>query len=62
MTNEYLNGSEEVTFGNEKLLCCKSVVSRPVFPPDGRFPIFNQFHDVCQPDWEVTKKDDSSKI
>ena len=40
----------------KKLLCDKSVVPRPILPPHCRFPIFSQFHDLCQPDWKVTKR------
>ena len=54
MTNEYLNGVQEVTIGNEKLLCDKSV-PRPILPPDCRFPIFSLFHDLCHPDWKLRK-------
>ena len=50
MTNEYLNGVQEVTIGNEKVLCDKSVVPRLILPPDCRLPIFSQFHDLCHPD------------
>ena len=56
MTIEYLNGVQEVTIGNEKLLCDKSVVPRPILPPDCRFLIFSQLHDLFYPDWKVTKK------
>ena len=56
MTNENLNGVQEVTIGNEKLLCNKSVVPRPILSPDCRFPIFSQFHDLCHPDWKVAKR------
>ena len=50
MTNENFNVVQEVTIDNEKLLCDKSVVPRPILPPDCRFPIFSQFHDLCHPD------------
>ena len=56
MINNYLNGVQEVDIGKEKLLCDKSVVPRPILPPDCRFPIFSQFHDLCHPDWKVTKR------
>ena len=55
MTNEYLNGLQEVTIGNERLLCDKFVFSGPILPPGWRFPIFSQFHDLCHPDLKVTK-------
>ena len=56
MTSEYLNGVQEFTIGNEKLLCDKSVVPRPILPPDYRFPAFSQFRDICHPEWKVTKR------
>ena len=56
MINEYLDGDEEVTIGTEKLLCDKSVVLRLILPPNSQFPIVSQFHDLCHPDWKVTKK------
>ena len=56
MINEYLNGVQGVDIGKEKLLCDKSVVPRPILPPDCCFAIFSQFHDLCHPDWKVTKR------
>ena len=56
MINEYLNGVQEVDIGKEKLLCDKSVVPRPILAPDCRFPSFSQIHDLCHPDWKVTKR------
>ena len=56
MINEYLNGVQETDIGKEKLLCDKFFVPPPILPPDCRFLIFSQFHDLCHPDWKVTKK------
>ena len=55
MTNEYLNGVKEVSIGKEKLLCDKFVVSRIFLPPDCRFFIFSQFHDLCQPQLKLRR-------
>ena len=56
MINEYLNGVHEDAIGNQKFLSGKSVVHRHILPPDCRFHIFSQFHELCHPDWNVTKK------
>ena len=56
MINECLNGVQEVDIGKEKLLCDKSNVPRPILPPACRFPIFSQFHDLCHPNWKITRR------
>ena len=45
MINEYLNRVEEDDIGKEEFLCDKSVVPRPILPPDCPFPSSSQFHD-----------------
>ena len=56
MMNESLNGIQEVTIGNKKLLCDKSVVPRHILPPDCRFPIFSQFQDLYHLYWKLSKR------